>query len=90
LRSCPACGREAGDRFGRPLAQAEDIARLTNPQVRECRPTATSLMPAGLLDRLADGSLQSLSGKEHPSLALQACVRPHKPEAQAKDASPQA
>jgi 4-amino-4-deoxy-L-arabinose transferase-like glycosyltransferase len=29
--------------------------------------------------------LKSRSGKECPSLALQACVHPHKPEAQAKD-----
>jgi hypothetical protein len=34
--------------------------RLTNPQVRERRTTATSLMPAGLLDRLADRDLADL------------------------------
>jgi hypothetical protein len=34
--------------------------RLTNPQVREKRLTATSLMPAGLLDRLADRDLADL------------------------------
>jgi putative heme-binding domain-containing protein len=34
--------------------------RLTNPQVRERRLSATSLMPAGLLDRLADRDLADL------------------------------
>jgi putative membrane-bound dehydrogenase-like protein len=34
--------------------------RLTNPQVRERRPTAVSLMPAGLIDALSDRDLADL------------------------------
>lgn len=34
--------------------------RLTNPQIRERRLTSTSLMPAGLLDKLRDGDLADL------------------------------
>ncbi len=34
--------------------------RLTNPQVRERRLTSTSLMPAGLLDKLSDRDLADL------------------------------
>jgi putative heme-binding domain-containing protein len=34
--------------------------RLTNPQIRERRLTSTSLMPAGLLDKLSDRDIADL------------------------------
>jgi putative heme-binding domain-containing protein len=43
--------------------------RLTNPQVRERRQTASSLMPAGLLDPLSDGDIADLYAYLHSMTA---------------------
>jgi hypothetical protein len=42
------------------LTGAGQAVRITKPQISERRLTTLSLMPAGLLDRLADGEIADL------------------------------